>query len=145
MIDRCNLIKDILPLYIEDMVSADTREFVSKHLEHCAECHAEFERMQKATKFIPDTDPDTDIVPLKRVKRDLFIKRLQTICFTAILACAIVTIVFGILTSPKFFPYSDNLLNVIDVPDRSVIITFDSEVTGYSCNEVFDNETETAI
>ncbi len=103
--------------------------------------------MQKATKFIPDadTDLDTDIVPLKRVKRDLFIKRLQTICFTAILACAIVTIIFGILTSPKFFPYSDNLLNVIDVPDGSVIITFDSEVTGYSCNEVFDNETETAV
>ena len=145
MSDKCNLIKDILPLYVEDMVSSDTREFVSEHLEHCAECHAEFERMQKATKFIPDTDPDTDIVPLKRVKRDLFIKRLQTICFTAILACAIVTIVFGILTSPKFFPYSDNLLNVIDVPDGSVIITFDSEVTGYSCNEVFDNETETEI
>ena len=94
-----------------------------------AECHAEFECMQKATKFIPDTDPDTDIVPLKRVKRDLFIKRLQTICYTAILACAIVTIIFGILTSPKFFPYSDNLLNVIDIPDGSVIITFDSEVT----------------
>ena len=71
MSDKCNLIKDILPLYVEDMVSADTREFVSEHLEHCAECHAEFERMQKATKFIPDTDPDTDIVPLKRVKRDL--------------------------------------------------------------------------
>lgn len=145
MIDRCNLIKDILPLYVEDMVSTDTREFVSEHLEHCAECHAEFERMQKATNFIPDAAPDTDIVPLKRVKRDLFIRRLQTICFTAILACAIVTVIFGILTSPKFFPYSDNLLNVIDVPDGSVIITFDSEVTGYSCNEVFDNETETAI
>ena len=86
MIDRCNLIKDILPLYVEDMVSTDTREFVREHLEHCAECHAEFERMQKATNFIPDADPDTDIVPLKRVKRDLFIKRLQTICFTAILA-----------------------------------------------------------
>lgn len=141
MSDKCNLIKDILPLYVEDMASADTREFVSEHLEHCTECRAEVERMQKATKFIPDTD----IVPLKRVKRGLFIKRLQTICFTAILACAIVTIVFGILTSPKFFPYSDNLLNVIDGPDGSVIITFDSEVTGYSCNEVFDNETETKI
>ena len=67
MSDKCNLIKDILPLYVEDMVSTDTREFVSEHLEHCAECHAEFERMQKATKFIPDTDPDTDIVDRKSV------------------------------------------------------------------------------
>ena len=67
MSDKCNLIKDILPLYVEDMVSTDTREFVREHLEHCAECRVEFERMRKATKFIPDADPDTDIVPLKRV------------------------------------------------------------------------------
>lgn len=142
MSNKCNLIKDILPLYVEDMISTDTREFVSEHLEHCMECHAELERMRKAANFISDTDPDTDIVPLKRVRRDLFIKRLHTICFTAILACAIATVIFGILTSPKFFPYSDNLLNVIDGSDGSVIITFDSEVTGYSCNEVSDNETE---
>ena len=145
MSDQCNLIKDILPLYAEDMVSSDTREFVSGHLAHCAECRGSLERMRKAVKYIPDTDSDMDIVPLKRVKRDLFIKRLQTICFTAILACAIVTIVFGILTSPEFFPYSDNLLNVMDGPDGGVIITFDREVTGYSCHEVFDIETETEI
>ncbi|MCI8714118.1 MAG: zf-HC2 domain-containing protein, partial [Ruminococcus sp.] len=35
MNDKCNLIRDILPLYVEDMVSTDTREFVSEHLEHC--------------------------------------------------------------------------------------------------------------
>ena len=143
--DKCNLIKDILPLYVEDMVSVDTCEFVSEHLEHCVECRAEFERMRKATNFIPDADADTDIMPLKRVKRDLFVKRLQTICFTAILVCAIVTIIFGVLTSPKFFPFSDNLLKVIDSPDGGVIITFDSKVTGYSCNEVFDDEAETEI
>ena len=72
-------------------------------------------------------------------------KRLQTIFFTAILACAIAAVAFGILTSPKFFPYSDNLLNVIDGSNGSIIITFDHKVTGYSCMEEFDNETETAV
>lgn len=141
MSNKCNLIKDILPLYVENMVSTDTREFVSEHLEHCEECHAKFEHMRKPADFIPDVD----IVPLKRIKKDLFIKRLQTIFFTAILACAIVTVAFGILTSPKFFPYSDNLLNVIDGSNGSIIITFDNKVTGYSCIEEFDNETETEV
>ncbi len=141
MSDKCNIIKDILPLYVEDMVSADTREFVNAHLEHCAECHAEFERLRKPADFIPDTD----IVPLKRIRKDLFIKRLQTIFFTAILACAIVTVIFGILTSPKFFPYSDSLLNVIDSPNGSVIITFDNQVTGYSCVKELNGETETEV
>lgn len=143
MSNKCNLIKDILPLYVEDMVSTDTREFVSEHLEHCAECHAEFERMRNSTKIVPDID--TDIVPLKRIKKDLFIKRLHTIFFTAILACVIVTVVFGILTSPKFFAYSDDLLNVIDSDNGNVIITFDDKVTGYSYIKEFNGETKTEV
>lgn len=141
MNNECNLIKDILPLYVEDMVSTNTREFVREHLEHCEECHAEFECMRKPAGFIPDTD----IVPLKKIKRDLLIKRIQTVLFTAIMACAIVVAAFGILTSPKFFPYSDNFLNVIDDSDGNIIITFDDKVTGYSCMKEFDNENETEV
>lgn len=138
MSNQCNLIKDILPLYVEDMVSADTREFVSNHLEHCAECRAELERMRAPAKFVPDID--TDIVPLKRIKKDLFIKRLQTIFFTAIIACAVVMIAFGVLTSAKFFPYSDDLLNVVDNHNGEIIVAFDDRVTGYTCTKEFYEE-----
>lgn len=139
MSNQCNLIKDILPLYVEDMVSTDTQEFVNAHLEQCAECRAELERMRGSEKFVPDID--TDIVPLKRIKKDLFIRRLQTIFFTAIIACAVVMISFGILTSPKFFPYSDDLLNVIDNHSGDIIVTFDDRVTGYTCTKEFYEET----
>ncbi|MCI8513555.1 MAG: hypothetical protein HFI93_02835 [Lachnospiraceae bacterium] len=141
MSNKCNLIRDILPLYVEDMVSTDTREFVGEHLEHCEECRAELEHMRKPADFISDAD----MVPLKRIKKELFVKRLQTVFFTAILACAVATVVFGVLTSPKFFPYSDNLFHVIDNSDGSITITFDNKVTGYSCMKAFDNETETEI
>lgn len=138
MNNKCNLIRDILPLYVEDMVSTDTREFVSEHLEHCEACRAAFEHMQKPADIIPDAD----IVPLKRIKKELFIKRLQTVFLTAILACAIVTVLFGILTSPKFFPYSDDLFHVNSGADGSITIAFDNKVTGYSCRKEFNDETE---
>ena len=141
MNNKCNLIRDILPLYVEDMVSMDTREFVSEHLEHCEACRAAFEHMQKPADIIPDAD----IVPLKRIKKELFIKRLQTVFLTAILACAIVTVIFGILTSPKFFPYSDDLFNVDSGADGSITIAFDNKVTGYSCMKEFNDETKTEI
>lgn len=140
MSNKCNLIKDILPLYVEDMVSTDTREFVDEHLEHCAECHAEYESMRNSSKFVPEID--TDIAPLKRIKKDLYIKRLQTIFFTAILACAAAMIIFGFLTSPKFISYSDDLLNVIDSNNGNIIVAFDDEVTGYNCIKEFNGETE---
>ena len=141
MSNKCNLIRDILPLYVEDMVSMDTREFVSEHLEHCEECRTELEHMGKPADFIPDAE----IVPLKKIKKELFRKRLQTVFFTAVLACAILTVVFGILTSPKFFPYSEDLFNVVDGSDGSITIAFDNKVTGYSCMEEWDNKTETEI
>ena len=136
MSNKCNLIRDILPLYVEDMVSTDTREFVSEHLEHCEACRAELEHMRKPAGII------TGAVPLKRIKKELFIKRLQTVFLTAILACAIVTVLFGILTSPKFFPYSDDLFNVNSGADGSITIAFDNKVTGYSCMKEFNDETE---
>ena len=141
MSHTCNIIRDILPLYAEDMVSTDTREFVSEHLEHCEACRAELAHMRKPADFIPDAA----VVPLKRIKKGLFIKRLQTVFLTAILACAIAAVAFGILTSPKFFPYSDDLFQVIDGLDGSITITFENKVTGYSCMKEFDNETETEI
>ena len=141
MNNKCNLIRDILPLYVEDMVSMDTREFVSEHLEHCEACRAELEHMRKPADIIPNTD----IVPLRRIKKELFIKRLQTVFLTAILACAIVTVIFGILTSPKFFSYSDDLFNVDSGADGSITIAFDNKVTGYSCMKEFNDETKTEI
>lgn len=143
MSNQCNLIKDILPLYVEDMVSTDTQEFVNAHLEHCAECRAELERMRSSKKFVPDID--TDIVPLKKIKKDLFIRRLQTIFFTAIVACAVVMIAFGVLTSPEFFPYSDDLLSVVDNHSGDIIVTFDDRVTGYTCMKEFYEETGTEV
>ena len=143
MSNQCNLIKDILPLYVEDMVSADTQEFVNAHLEQCAECRAELDRMRGSTKSVPNID--TDIAPLKRIKKDLFIRRLQTIFFTAIVACAVVMIAFGVLTSPAFFPYSDDLLNVVDNHSGEIIVTFDDRVTGYTCTKEFYEETGSEV
>ena len=34
----CNIIEDLLPLYIDDMVSEDSRQLVEEHLKECAAC-----------------------------------------------------------------------------------------------------------
>lgn len=46
MKSNCNIIRDILPLYIEDMASVDTVSFVEEHLAICEECRAELEQMK---------------------------------------------------------------------------------------------------
>lgn len=67
MRNECNIIRDILPLYIDEIVSEDTVSFVEEHLEKCAACRAELENMKAPNaleKAVSDTRA-TDEKPLK--------------------------------------------------------------------------------
>lgn len=50
---NCNAIQDILPLYIDDVVSDDTKELVEEHLQNCEIC----QRVYHETK----TDLENDM------------------------------------------------------------------------------------
>ena len=44
---KCDIVKDLLPLYIENLCSSASREAVEEHLEHCETCREEYERMHR--------------------------------------------------------------------------------------------------
>jgi uncharacterized membrane protein len=123
-----NIIRDILPLYIENMVSDDTKGFVEEHLALCADCRTEAENMKKPAKFVADTD----IAPLKKLKKKLLIKKIQTILFTTALVFSIVLSAVSFLTAPQYFPYSDDLISITENGNGSITIAFDDTITGYT-------------
>jgi len=45
MKNECSYVRDVLPLYIENMVREETGVFVREHLENCPECTAEHEAL----------------------------------------------------------------------------------------------------
>ena len=38
---NCNIIRDMLPLYLDDVVCDDTKELVEEHLQSCSGCRKE--------------------------------------------------------------------------------------------------------
>lgn len=50
MKNECSIVRDILPLYIENMVSVETGEFVKEHINNCPECDSELKAMRAGTK-----------------------------------------------------------------------------------------------
>lgn len=50
MKNECSIVRDMLPLYFENMVSEDTAAFIKEHLENCPECSAELEAMKTGAK-----------------------------------------------------------------------------------------------
>ena len=45
--DKCKIVQDLLPNYIDKLTSEKTNSFVKKHLEECNECHEIIENMKK--------------------------------------------------------------------------------------------------
>lgn len=101
MRNECNIIRDILPLYIEDMVSADTVSFVEEHLESCAECREELSKLKKSTETADRSKPVStsyvnEAAPLKAVKKRLRRKQILTILLSFIVAALLV---FGVVSA----------------------------------------------
>ena len=62
----CDIIKDILPLYAENMVSEDTKGMVEEHLCECPDCTERLGNMRQAQK-LPAVAAQTDTSSMKRV------------------------------------------------------------------------------
>lgn len=91
----CNIIRDILPLYIEGVVSDETREEVKAHLESCGSCRKEYQAMTQS--FVLPEAPkiqDEDERVLKGLKRQIQVKRRKTAVISAIAAAVVMLAVF---------------------------------------------------
>ena len=82
----CNIIRDLLPLYVDEVVSQDTRAMMVEHLEQCAECREKYENM-KSTVVIP---VEGDIKLLEHFKNAWKKKKIFLVCSTVFLTIVII-------------------------------------------------------
>ena len=135
MKNECSIIRDILPLYVENMVSEDTSEFVKEHLESCPACRAELEKLREPVEVQTEPQPDMDAAPLKRLKKALLMKKVQTILCTAAVLLALMLSVISFLTAPEYFAYSPELVTVTEEANGAVTLSFGNEVTNYKLQQ----------
>jgi len=127
MRNECNIIRDLLSLYAENMVSADTAAFVEGHLKGCEACRKEFER----TKEPQPAQEISHAVPLLKLSRKMKVKRIQTIALTAIFMIAMFVSAFAVLDAPIYLPYSEGIVFFQQFGDKGMLLTFDEEVTDF--------------
>ena len=145
MKNECSIIRDILPLYVENMVSEDTSEFVKEHLESCPACRAELEKLREPVEVQTEPQPDMDAAPLKRLKKALLMKKVQTILCTAAVLLALMLSVISFLTAPEYFAYSPELVTVTEEANGAVTLSFGNEVTNYKLQQIADPDDRNTV
>ena len=122
---RCEIIKDLIPLYCDDALSEVSKEEVERHIAECSECRKEYEDMKNGD--IKINTSSQNIEPMKKVKKKM---RLTKILFGLILAVVVLLgTTYELLCAHPRLAKSDQ-------------ISFIPEVTNYGIKYEYPNPDE---
>ncbi len=98
----CDVVKDLIPSYIENLCSEDSREIVNEHISNCEDCKKLLEVMQQ-TELVSHSANVEQIDYMKKVKKHYYNKNILILFFYNVF------ILIGLLaaiTGGRFIPLS---------------------------------------
>jgi hypothetical protein len=126
----CEVVKDLLPLYVDNIVSEESKKLVQEHLNGCEECrkyHRDLTGETILTTEISHNDKDA----LKKIRKKIKGKRIKAACLSAIITIAIFAgLFYGLIIRESYVSYEDSGLYVEDNILKSK--------SNYSCYYGFD-------
>ena len=153
----CNMMDDLLPLYIEDACSEDSRLAVEEHLAECSACRSKLQRMQQLNPSFstPSIEQITERYSKKmrrrkfwNVLRDILVVVLVVLLTAVIYVYENRIIIEGDPTEIRMIHYyqdapgtslSDNRTD-ITFSDRETIAAIMDEISGVYTMEIFAEE-----
>lgn len=122
----CDIIKDLLPLYAEDMTSEDSRKLVDDHLCGCDECTKELAAIKKA----PKVPLEVDIRSLKRVGDSIRRRRVMAALGAIMTLVTLFVSVCVYLFTPYYLTAEEAIEDVYLKEDGALIIDYARGING---------------
>lgn len=94
----CDVIQDLLPLYVDGMLSSDSSQLVEEHLEGCESCRRVWTELKQESHYFENTgsgkkmDEDAKAA-FQRVRRSILRKRILWVCIAV--ACVLAAVRVG--------------------------------------------------
>ena len=111
----CNVVRDLLPLYVDDVLSDDSRKLVEEHMRTCNKCRSYYDEMTDDTVPVAAKKAKDDKAALKDIRKKLVSKKIRTICVTflavAMLAAGLYYLLF---CKESYVAYTDTGIYVED-------------------------------
>ena len=125
---ECSIVRDVLPLYFENMVSEDTAVFVKEHLENCSDCAAEFEQLKSGRQIdraeTPQRRNDANVIAAVKKK---IAKRIHKIVVAVCLVFVVLFSAIMLYTGISYPVSKDNISLSASADDGYTYIVLETE------------------
>lgn len=135
---KCEIIKDLMPSYIDEITSEESNLEIQKHLKTCSACReyeASMRQSDASTKYnsIDEGKNVTEIRPFKKVKKALAFRTVLAVILVAALAG---TILYGIYES--YWYGRDASVEDVQIEYKAVLLN-DSRIVALSFQPAADD------
>lgn len=98
---ECSIVQDVLPLYLENMVSESTKVFVEEHLESCSDCATELKYLKSGMHIdvaeTPTREHAVDVITaIKKKISKRILKAVTAVCLVFAVLLGAVLLYTGI-------------------------------------------------
>ena len=138
---NCNVIRDLLPLYIDKISSEETNKLIEEHFEECEECKKYYEIMKDETKV---SDIDEEKV-LKKFSKKMKKKRLKAIILAIIVTLILGLVIWRIFTKDDFMmKYEEGIVTIEEQEDGAIFANVNT--SNYSmCQTIFEENYDGSV
>lgn len=88
---KCDIVRDLLPLYIDGLASEASQQEIEEHLQQCEQCSGIYQQMKAPIEHTTVATPSKEIDYFKKIKK----KNIKNV----VMSIAIMIVIFGVLTS----------------------------------------------
>lgn len=121
----CDVIRDLLPLYAENMVSTDSGKIVEDHLRGCPSCVKALNELKE-----PVVDITTELHGMELVKERIRKRRNLAVGTAVLLIVSILLSVFVYLTVPVLLTAEEAIESVTALEDGRMKVQYTQTVSG---------------
>jgi len=128
---QCNIVKDLLPLYHEDLTSDESNQMIKAHLDICTECS------DYVHSIDDDVIEDEEENIIDKIRHSIEIDKRNSVIISVLISVILVTLISFALTAPEYLSYDEQSLHVAKVENSDyIILLLDNQVSGYEIDKI---------
>lgn len=127
----CDIVRDLLPLYVDEVTSDVTKQAVADHLAHCETCRKEAERMcAQQTLPVNENLTRSQARVLKLIRKRLFRKKVVVALLSIVFVVAALADTYAYMATTEIVaPYDGKTVTVTE-RDGTLYATYHHETLG---------------